>query len=825
MGNPFYLVQERENSQVETGLNQNSIGTADRSLLGLAIKCRLISNEQEKEILALFMAEQAKDATPSIVRIFREKKYLSEEEVDFLFAVKKHLKMKILDKRFGELGVANKFVNSENVKQALDLQSEIFKTTRESRLIGDILFDQKKITRANKAAILLTQDRIEDEFLAEAINDIASTEMDKISINMRFGAIAVKKKLITLDQLNHALKVQKEEEKENRPKRYLGDILRELFGLSSDDLTGILKTQKEFEKQRLMLEKALSLYNMEATANHRLSSLFEYRFSKNKLEAYIRIAKDVTEEVRVSEVMTWLTSISINFGICDETSIKDFLEKGVVGSEIRIARGAAPLEPENESIAVLFDTRPGPAHENSQASCFVKKGDLLAKIIPYKEGKPGKDVCGFTIAPQDHKTIPLSCGEGVVKKGSHFFAATDGTPVLFKNRTLFVTPCAKEYPTEYYSGHITTDLGDRYQHANLKVDGNIETNGKVICNDITVKGDVKGQIRATGRIRIAGHAINPSREGPPLIISSDEDIVVKKNIINTIIITSKTLSAPASDLISSKVYAFQDIILKNIYSENGSPAILQIGIDPSLKSKAINQAIDEKKQALEKLLHKDEMAEIENGFNKKMQTQDTYLAQQAILQTLLKLMDDKAFEKMNTFEQKIFEFKGRIPSTADHENSDFLSSAVASVFIDEIINDTRDMSEDRINSHLHGLLDLKRGMYKAAVNATRRHKNEYNARKGILQKKIEPLLPEITELKQEIDALYVKKDYLKLSESNRLPSVNPCIRVKNQVEKGTVIKGRHASFIVDQTIFGVKFSEKQKTAADTPEICVEGFYE
>ena len=92
-------------------------------------------------------------------------------------------------------------------------------------------------------------------------------------------------------------------------------------------------------------------------------------------------------------------------------------------------------------------------------------------------------------------------------------------------------------------------------------------------------------------------------------------------------------------------------------------------------------------------------------------------------------------------------------------------------------------------------------------------------------KKIKDQMPEIAKMKQEISDLYVKKDYLKLSESKLIPSVNPTIRVKNQVERGTVIKGRGSVLVMEQTIYGVKFSEKQKSVTDAPQISIEGFYE
>lgn len=79
--------------------------------------------------------------------------------------------------------------------------------------------------------------------------------MERLSINMRFGAIAVKNGVVALDQLNQALKIQNVRNAEGRERVYLGQILQKLFGVSDEDLIKILKTKKELEKQRLSLEK------------------------------------------------------------------------------------------------------------------------------------------------------------------------------------------------------------------------------------------------------------------------------------------------------------------------------------------------------------------------------------------------------------------------------------------------------------------------------------------------------------------------------------------------------------------------------------------
>ena len=229
---------------------QNIFGRENKNLISLAIKCRLIPLEREKDLLNSLAEKRQHTPGYSAVELFRQSEILSDEDIAFLFSVRDHLETKMLDKKFGELGVANRFIQPESVKKALDIQSAIFKETSQSRLIGDILLENKEISKENKSAILLSQDRIKDEFLAEAMNDIAASEIEKISLNMRLGAIAVKKKLITVDQLNQALLAQKTAANSGQPRQYLGDILKQLFNLSDTDLQYILQIQKEMEKKK-----------------------------------------------------------------------------------------------------------------------------------------------------------------------------------------------------------------------------------------------------------------------------------------------------------------------------------------------------------------------------------------------------------------------------------------------------------------------------------------------------------------------------------------------------------------------------------------------
>ena len=801
----------------------------DEGLLRLALKCRLISPAQEAQILSYYIEQREHHPDVSMVRIFQEGDFLSDSQIRFLYAVKEHLQMKMLDKRFGELGIANKFIGPEQVKRALEQQNEIFRRTRESKLIGDILLEKNEISKANKAAILLTQDRIEDEFLEASFNDLAVTEMEQLNINMRFGAIAVKKGYVSLDQLNQALKIQNARNQEIQEKVYLGQILQELFGLSGKNLTTILKIQKKLEKQRLSLEKALILYNQDRNRGKGLFQFFEYRFSKNKLAAFITLKKVVPESFDVSDFVAWLKTIGITYGICGKKEIRDFFKTAGVGDAFKVARGKPPVRPVDGTAEIVFDTSQtggGKIKMVRTGAGFVKKGDILARISPPREGKAGMDVCGFKLTPPEGRTANLAHGNGVMKKGDLFFADVDGTPILFKGRTLFVTPADTSYPLRHLSGNISEDLGDQYLHSDLKVEGDIGPGARVRCHDIVVSGDVRGRIEASGKIQVHGCVTYYLGQDEDMrTISADGEIYINKKIVNAVVISSARVIALNSDLISSKVSALDEIMLKNVYTRSHAPSVLQVGKNPSAKLKAVNEAIKVKKERLQILLHKTELQEIEHQFEGKIQMQDSYLAQQTILQYLLKQMAHKAVTQLPEPGVNTSAMVRQLKSAWETTDADSMDWQAAETFLEGLFLELNNIRPDEHKAYLGKLHDLKYRMYKASVNATTRHNNEYKVRKELLMKKIGKNADEIKQLRREVEELQVKKDYLKLNKSGRNVSEHSFIRVKNQVEAGTLIKIAASTLEVTPTVYGVKFSRKQKKDALNSEIIIEGLYE
>lgn len=62
--------------------------------------------------------------------------------------------------------------------------------------IGDSLVENKAICESDRISILLTQNRIKDEQILEAFNDLGETQIQKDAVKKRFGVLSIKKESV-----------------------------------------------------------------------------------------------------------------------------------------------------------------------------------------------------------------------------------------------------------------------------------------------------------------------------------------------------------------------------------------------------------------------------------------------------------------------------------------------------------------------------------------------------------------------------------------------------------------------------------------------------
>lgn len=404
------------------------IGKENFKLLELAVKCNFLTSGQEREILNLFFQGIQDDPNSSMVDLLREQKFLSDDQIDFLAAVRNHIRVAQKDRKFGNIAVANRFTDSGRVGKALSQQAEIFRKTKNSRKIGDIMVENRDISEKDKTAVLLHQDRIEDRYLHKAFETIADSRLEALKMEKRFGAIAARMGYASAADIDRALKIQKKAEKKGKPKVYIGEILQEMLDLTREDINTILRKQKVYVKQILNLEMAMQGYSSVVKLNRKFNDLFECSIVSDGLEAFIRIKKGFSEPIDPGGLYNWLNLHGIRYGLTSEADLKEFLDKGVTGSSLLAARGEEPLSGKDGKAKFYFDTDFKPeqgAGESSGDMHLVKKGGLIARITPPEPGIPGKDVLGNTILPPEPKRYVIHAGEGVSSDdGLNFYAKT-----------------------------------------------------------------------------------------------------------------------------------------------------------------------------------------------------------------------------------------------------------------------------------------------------------------------------------------------------------------------------------------------------------------
>lgn len=797
----------------------------NQDILQLAVQCMFINSEEKTEILSALKEPCDDGSTPSAMGFLLEKEYLSQEKIDFLTAFKKYMDTKALDEEFAELAIANNFVDKDTIKAVTEFQEECYSKTEETRQLSEILLRTNQIALEHATAIMLVQNRISDDDLAKALDDLAPTETGKDELNKRFGIIALKKELVSLEQLNDALSKQKREIFHGQIRRHLHIILEESEVLSEEDSMGLLREQKQFEKRRMHLEDALSNYNSDIRINTRFNQIFNYNVSKDSLEAYVSKTENFSDKIKPYQFLTWLKQVGIKFGLVDDEILEDFICNKEKGEEVLIAKGYPFVEGKDESIEFFFNTDfvlPENFHEADDLP-VVSKGDILAQIIEGKKGKPGKDVYGNIDFPPDVKKCLNDCGEGVLQKEMTFVADSPGLPLLRREKTIIVSSLQADAKPRVFSENIEAPTGDKYKALNLQVTGMVCKEAVLICNDLILEGDVQGgKIQSTGDVRIRGSVGNAIEVKDGEDGSSEESLnnivhifaqgklVIKKNIVNARLETGHELIALHAEIISSEIVATQGITLLGVQFSETKPSVLQIGQPPDPKIVQINNLIDTKKIELKKLKYQDEIDKLENRYKTQITKENGHSEKNDVLTDLLQRLEESSSEGVQGLKQNQY------PDTPENEKKN--------KYMLGVVKEANEVEEAGQKAYVEKLFHEEKGMYLAAKEFTKTILNDQESKREEINAKIEENKSAIEELELEIEVITLGRDFLLLKETEVISSETAMIKIKDQLAKGTIIKGQKSEMIIPETMHGVKMMEVQDSGTGRSKIAIEGYF-
>ncbi|BBO91253.1 FapA family protein [Desulfosarcina ovata] len=477
-----------------------------------------------------------------------------------------------------------------------------------------------------------------------------------------FGVIAVEMNMVDQSNVDRAVVVQArifEKANVNMP---IGEILIEMGVLTPDQRDEILQMQKEIDGAGDGAEATGKTPKKKRPdgAPQKMPAPLEIRIAKDKLTAtvYLKVAPPITT-LEVKDVKIMLHNMGILHGIADEKEIEALLagELGV-NEEWAIASGTPPVPDAPPQIEYHFDTDPmkiGTLTEdglmdwkNRGQLPQVKEGALLAEKIPGPKGKEGMDIYGKQIPVPKAREYRFRCGKGARRSedGMQVHASLSGMPKLSPSGELAVMP------TLHIQGDISLETGHVEFDGHIEVEGTIEKDYRVKGGSLRAKEiqeaeiDIDGDVFAENGIFGATICCNGNLKAGHIKstdIIATGDIAVEREIIESFIEANGRCLINDGTIIASTISAKMGIITMDIGTEAARPSELTVGIDRQLEREAdaIKAEIQGLKTEQEKLTERvdglnDHSDEINTHLGEVAQEQDRYMVQRRRLQKKIK---------------------------------------------------------------------------------------------------------------------------------------------------------------------------------------------
>ncbi|MBF0229724.1 MAG: hypothetical protein HQK63_09095 [Desulfamplus sp.] len=578
------------------------------------------ANEKLQGVFSKILKDLTNDYLASCQRniddILVESVFIQDSQLEFLHSSAEHLEIKVQDRKFGEIAVNNDFTTQEIVNKALDEQTERYKQTNKNHIIGDILVEQQQITPETRNEILIIQNRVLEEDWEETLKEVGQSSIEEKEKNAMFGALILKERLLDERQVVEALKIQAKELENYRKStdgqsssgnktievanqklkpRWIGDILVEDFGLSERDRKRIVKKQMEYKIERINLKLGLNLSDAHIELFNEMDQYFELSYSKDNIEAYIKVIKPVPKSMTKDNIIIWLYHKKIRYGRVNSAIDSLITNKVKPEKSILLAKGDEPV-PAQMKYKFHFNTNSSKEIAGGIFSSIVKKGSKLITLQKIK-GNSGLNVNHCFVAPSMITPLTIIKGENVTRNDNSFVASCDGVPNFSENRVISLasfiyidsdlTPehiiaankSIKDNSQNSISSKHTTEL---IYDCDFHIKGTIENGVTLGCRQLKA-GNIKGKVRATDDITVQEDTINGEiiskgniylKSIQNSVVSSEKSIAVQLHsddtntsfikIYHSIITSDDIFRISDAKIVASVIRAKNKIILKKV---------------------------------------------------------------------------------------------------------------------------------------------------------------------------------------------------------------------------------------------------------------------
>lgn len=327
--------------------------------------------------------------------------------------------------------------------------------------------------------------------------------------------------------------------------------------------------------------------------------------SEDNMQAVVRIIppSETGHKTSVFDVMDELRRKQVVYGI-KEGRIERKLEEGCYCTDIIAAEGTEPVHGEDARIEYFFNTditaKPTQKDDGSvdffnlNTISHCKKGDLLARLIPSTRGEYGINILGSKIKPRDVKNLHLKYSNNIEinEEKTELYSVVDGHVTLVEDK-VFVS-------NVFEVENVDTSTGNIDYEGSVQINGNVQSNFTVKCRgNIIVNGAVEGAFLEAGGDIIIARGMNGMSKGT---LKAGGNIVVKflenasveaggyvhaEAIIHTTVMAGYevTVEGKRGFIAGGRIFATEKVTTKNLGSEMGVSTIVEVGVDPSVKTK------------------------------------------------------------------------------------------------------------------------------------------------------------------------------------------------------------------------------------------------
>lgn len=341
-----------------------------------------------------------------------------------------------------------------------------------------------------------------------------------------------------------------------------------------------------------------------------LSEYFEITISDDKTVAYLQLRKrDEEFNCTVENLQQLLRSEKINYGIQQDVLNQIATNPNEYShSRTPVAFGEQPVHGKDGKINYSFqldddknnrpkETEDGKVdYKDVNRLNNVRKGQIIAELVPAVPGTLGMTVSGDHIAFKPGKEPKFKLGKNVVLNSQQtaLYAAIDGLISVTDKGKLNV------FPIYEVNGDVDYSVGNIDFVGTVVVRGNVLTGFRIVASgDIRIVGGVEGaELEAEGSIEItggiigynkglikAGHNVKSSfiQDGN---VQAGNDVIVLQSIMHSNIRAGRNVLCDGTKglLVGGNIQASERVVARVVGNTMSTVTTIEVGVIPTLRN-------------------------------------------------------------------------------------------------------------------------------------------------------------------------------------------------------------------------------------------------